>query len=53
MQVLVILLVAFVVLVLIGFLISALKWLLILAAVVVAICLLAGWRPGRDRSRTR
>lgn len=34
-------------LMLVGFVINALKWLLIVAAVVVAIGMLVGWRPGR------
>jgi hypothetical protein len=38
---------ALLVVVLVGMLISALKWLLIVGAVLVGIGLLAGWRPGR------
>jgi hypothetical protein len=34
------------VIMLIGFVLSALKWLLIVAVVVAALGLLAGWRPG-------
>lgn len=40
------------VLMLVGFLLSALKWLVIVAAVVVAVGLLIGWRPSRTRSST-
>lgn len=38
---------AIVLLMLISFVISAVKWLLIVAAVAVAVGLLVGWRPGR------
>jgi len=49
------LLAAALLLVVLGFVISALKWMLIIAAVLVAVALLAGWRPGgrsdvRERS---
>jgi hypothetical protein len=37
---------------LVGFVISTLKWLLIAAIVLAAIGLLAGWRPGRTSERS-
>jgi hypothetical protein len=43
---------ALVVVMLVGFVISTLKWLLIAAIVLVAIGLLAGWRPGRTSERS-
>jgi hypothetical protein len=46
-QLVVILLVAALVLMVLGLVISALKWLLVIAAVLVAVGVLAGWRPGR------
>lgn len=52
MQLLLILLGVVFLLMLVGFIISALKGLLIVAAVVVAIALLVGWRPSRSRSST-
>jgi uncharacterized membrane protein len=53
MQLVVLLLLAAVVLALIGLLVAALKWLLVVAALIVALCLIAGWRPGRNRSSLR
>lgn len=53
MQLVVILLIAAVVLAVLGAVIAALKWLFVIAAVLVAICFLAGWRPGRGRSSLR
>lgn len=46
-QLVIMLLAAALLLVVLGFVISALKWLLIIAAVLVAVGLLVGWRPGR------
>lgn len=46
-QLVVVLLAAALLLVVLSFVISALKWLLIIAAVLVAVGLVAGWRPGR------
>ncbi|MEJ7743862.1 MAG: hypothetical protein WKF73_15765 [Nocardioidaceae bacterium] len=34
----------------VSFVVNMLKWLLLLAAVLVALCLLIGWRPHRDSS---
>ncbi len=47
MQLVLILLAAALVLAILGFVVAALKWLLIIAAVLVAVSVLAGWRPGR------
>lgn len=46
MQLILMLIAAVVVLMVLGFVINALKWVLIIAAVLVAVALLAGWRPG-------
>ena len=47
MRLLLLLLGLVLVLMLVGMVISALKWLVIVAVLVVAIGLLVGWRPGR------
>ena len=46
MQLVVILIAIAVAFMVLGFIISALKWLFIIAAVVVALSVLVGWRPG-------
>jgi hypothetical protein len=47
MQLVVILIAIALAFLILGFIISALKWLFIIAAVVVAVGVLIGWRPGR------
>jgi hypothetical protein len=45
-QLILVLVAAVVVLMVLGFVINALKWLLIIAALLLAVAVLAGWRPG-------
>jgi len=46
-QLVIIILVAALLLMVLGVIISALKWLLFIAAALLAVGVLAGWRPGR------
>ncbi len=48
MQLVVILIAIAIALMVLGFILSALKWLFIIAAAVVAVGVLVGWRPGRS-----
>jgi lysylphosphatidylglycerol synthetase-like protein (DUF2156 family) len=46
MRLILVLVAAVVALMVIGVIVRALRWMLIIAAVLVAVALLAGWRPG-------